>query len=122
MIEDMLDGGGGTFQANMARAQAETANRNANDAASKVAELEQKVEKTLIICEALWSIVKKSHKLEDSHLVQLMKDIDSADGVLNGRVKKSPPVVCSECNKTVQRGKIKCMYCGHENEISPFRR
>ncbi len=101
--------------ANSARESSQNSERN-------VIKLEKKVENLLIVTEALWTIIKKSHKLEDSDLEKLIEKIDLKDGRLDGRVAKTGPVKCQNCGKTVQNGNVKCMYCGTKSTKGVFQR
>lgn len=105
-----------------AQASANQANSKARDAKSDVQFLQWKVERLTMVTEALWEIIRKSHKLEDDDLQKLVAQIDLKDGKLDGKVAKSPPIKCSQCNKSVPRGKRVCLYCGTENEIPVFKR
>ena len=105
-----------------ARNDANRAQSSSQSAERKVEQLEKKLETSLMVCEALWNIVKKSHKLEDDDLTRMVKEIDRRDGRADGKVAKSAPLKCGACGKTIQRGKSRCMYCGRDHEISPFKR
>ena len=105
-----------------ARQTAVDAKSKAQKSQRDVENLEQKVEMLLMVTEALWAIVKKSHKLDDSYLSQVIEEIDLKDGKLDGKVGKTPPIKCSNCGKSITRGKTKCMYCGTKNEVQVFKR
>ncbi|MBF0197936.1 MAG: hypothetical protein HQL32_09505 [Planctomycetes bacterium] len=105
-----------------AKASANNAHSKASKAESEVHFLQWKVERLTMVTEALWEIIKKSHKITDQDLQKYINQVDLKDGKLDGKVAKTPPVKCSRCKKTVQRGKTVCMYCGEQNQISPFKR
>jgi ribosomal protein L32 len=120
MIDDFLDSFFVDHRIASVSRIADSANQKHSENTSKVHELEKRVDKLSMICEALWTVVKKSHKLEDADLQKLVESIDGADGMVNGRKTKSPPTSCPKCGKTVQRGHGKCMYCGCEIERDMF--
>jgi hypothetical protein len=105
-----------------AQATASAAKHQSSGNEQKVKELELKLERTLMVTEALWEIIKKSHKLEDSDLKSLIQEIDLRDGKSDGKVQKTEPSKCPSCGKTIQRNNSNCMYCGAESPASPFKR
>jgi len=90
--------------------------------ASELVELEAKVERLLIITEALWTILKEKNGLEDQELARQMVQIDLRDGKLDGRVSTSPPVLCPKCNRVVGKNLVRCMFCGEPIVPQPFDR
>ena len=119
---DVIHGISIQSQAMAADINASAARRTASGAKRQVLELEMKVEKSLMVCEALWEFVKRHHNLQDSDLVELVRKIDLKDGKEDGKVSKTKPLKCEECGKTIQRGKNKCMYCGHTQDAGMFDR
>ena len=101
---------------------ARSARDASQDAQYRVIELEQKTEMLLMLNEALWEIIKKSHKLNDEYLIELIREIDLKDGKLDGKVAKSGPRVCAQCGKTIQKKRLTCMYCGETYDRKPFER
>lgn len=105
-----------------AKSDARQAQSKAQGNAREMMLLEQKLERTMMVCESLWNIVKESHGLEDDDLAKMVKAIDLEDGRADNKVKKSPPIQCKRCGKTVPRTRTTCMYCGEEHTVSPFKR
>ena len=89
---------------------------------AEILELQLKVERLLIITEALWSILKEKHGFEDQELIKRMVEIDLRDGRLDGRVATTPPQACPKCKRTLPKGKPKCMFCGELIPPTPFAR
>jgi len=89
---------------------------------SEILELEEKVERLLIVTEALWNILREKLSLEEQELVRRMVQIDLRDGKLDGRVAPSPPQQCPKCNRTLPKGKSRCMFCGEPIPPRPFAR
>ncbi|MCK5000675.1 MAG: hypothetical protein KAS23_14125, partial [Anaerohalosphaera sp.] len=75
--------------------------------------------KTLMICEALWEILRDEHgyKLDDLH--SKLYEIDMRDGVLDGKNKRKP-TNCPNCNRTVSPRHPACIYCGQVIDNSVF--
>ena len=96
--------------------------RSSSAPAGEVARLQAQVERLLIITEALWTILKEKHGLEDQELLRQMVQIDMRDGCLNGRVAATPPEPCPKCQRVVPKGSIRCMYCGEPLMMNPFAR
>ena len=92
------------------------------DLNKRIQELEDKLEMSLMVSEALWEIIKKSHNLDESHLTALIHDIDLKDGRLDGKVAKTTPDNCVSCGEILARGKSQCMYCGQLHQVQPFKR
>ena len=89
---------------------------------SEMLELEEKVERLLIITEALWSILQEKLSLDEQELVRRMVQIDMRDGKLDGRVTPSVPGPCPKCNRTLSKGRPRCMFCGEPITPMPFAR
>lgn len=94
------------------------AGRTASSAASKAANAQNKVigaeakaEKALMICEALWIIIREKLDLDDELLEKAVKAVDLQDGKLDGKVVHDI-ATCSNCGRKVGRNRATCMYCG----------
>ncbi len=81
--------------------------------------LEKRLDRAMLACEALWSIVREKLDVTDEELAQRMNDIDIADGTLDGKSKKTG-VACPKCGRTIKRSSPKCMYCGQQIVHDPF--
>ncbi len=101
------------------RIKAAGASRDARAARSKTGELEARLDRTLMACEAMWSLVREKFELTDLQLIDRINELDLSDGKLDGKVRRHA-VVCQKCKRKVARRFAKCMYCGHEMESSPF--
>ena len=76
----------------------------------------------MMITEALWTILKEKHGLEDKELLRRIVEIDLRDGQLDGRVATTPPEPCPKCQRIVAKGSVRCMYCGEPLAMNPFAR
>ena len=80
------------------------------------------VERLLMITEALWGILKEKHGYTDDDLANRVMEIDRRDGAVDGRVARSPPGACPRCNRTLERKRAFCLYCGQAIALDPFER
>ncbi len=76
--------------------------------------LNQKVERLMMITEALWIILKETNNFTDEILKKKINEVDMKDGKLDGKVTPEPPGECSNCGKVLQKNKKYCIYCGDE--------
>ena len=89
---------------------------------SEIAELQMKVERLLMVTEALWTILKEKHGLEDQDLLRQIVQIDLRDGRMDGKVASTPPKPCPKCERMVAKHSVRCMYCGEPLLVDPFAR
>jgi hypothetical protein len=80
------------------------------------------IERLLMITEALWGILKEQHGYTDDELMRRITEIDRRDGKVDGRVAQSPPGSCPRCNRTLERKRSFCLYCGQAIAWDPFER
>lgn len=97
-------------------------NTQADDATHRVAKLEMRVEKLMLISEGLWNLLKQEHGYTDEMLINKVHEIDSEDGILNNRVAVDPPDRCPKCGKVLQKNRVTCMYCETVAETDVFKR
>ena len=105
--------------ASHAAQEASRASSQAQSVGRHLKELEANLAKTLMICEALWEILRDEHgyKLDDLH--SKLYEIDMRDGVLDGKNKRKP-TNCPNCNRTVSPRHPACIYCGQVIDNSVF--
>lgn len=80
---------------------------------------EMRMERVLLVCEAMWTILRDKLGVTDLELLQRINDLDLSDGQLDGKVRKSA-VACPKCGRTIARRLPKCMYCGQAIMHDPF--
>lgn len=103
---------GSTMDAARAAGDARRARNDATSAADRV-------ERALLACEAMWSLVREKLSLTDEDIVRRMNEIDLSDGRLDGKVQKNA-VACPSCGRTISRRFPNCMYCGQAIVHDPF--
>jgi hypothetical protein len=87
---------------------------------NQVEDLEAKVDKLTLICEAMWTLLTQRLGVSVQELVQVMHDIDLQDGQLDGR-KSSPPKPCPSCQAMVAAELSRCQFCGASvPNLDPF--
>ena len=102
-----------------AAGDASSARSTARTLRDDVARLKRQCDKSMLICEALWTLMRDRLGLDEDELLKLVAKIDLTDGHLDGRVCR-PPGTCPACNRTIPRRLTNCMYCGHEIDVDPF--
>ncbi len=105
--------------ASYAQASATDASNRAREARTKVDELETKCDKALLVCEAMWTLLRDKLGVTEQELVDRVNEIDLSDGKLDGKVRR-PAVECTKCHRKVARRFQRCVYCGCAVEHDPF--
>ncbi len=101
------------------QAEAARATGDARRARTDVDALEARLDKALLACEAMWTIMRDKFGLDDAQLVERINDIDLSDGELDGKTRK-PAVACPKCGRKISQRFPKCMYCGQPIVHDPF--
>ncbi len=91
----------------------------ARKAQGKASDVDVRLERTVLACEAMWSILRDKLGVTDEELVERINDIDLSDGKLDGQVRKTA-VACPKCGRTIARRFPQCMYCGQPIMHDPF--
>ena len=78
-------------------------------------ELDARVDRLLLVIEAMWSMLKEQG-LTDEQLAARIAEIDSSDGVADGR-RVIPAVSCRSCGSKVMGGLPRCQICGTETGV-----
>jgi hypothetical protein len=103
----------------MAHAEASDAKREARRAQSDAAEMEARLVRLAMACEALWTILRDKLGASDEDLLDRITEIDLSDGRLDGKAARTA-VSCPKCEKTIARRFPNCMYCGQAVMHDPF--
>ena len=73
-----------------------------------------------LVCQAMWTLIRERTDLTEKDLLTRVTELDSRDGVLDGRYVK-PPIECSKCGAKVARKFNRCLFCGQPSpEASAF--
>jgi len=100
-------------------ASAIAAQAKADRVASDLKFLAARLEKAMMICEALWIIIREKLDLDDDLLEKAVRAVDLQDGKLDGKVVREV-LTCPACGRKVGRNRIACIYCGAEIKGNVF--
>jgi len=98
-------------QINDANASANQAHQKATDQQYHIKQLEQSIDKLVLINMAIWNLLKTKTGLTEADLLKEMETIDLRDGVADGRITPSASL-CPKCGRTVSSRHKRCLYCG----------
>jgi len=102
------------------------AERAANRTRSLGEELDSRVERLLLVTQAMWELLSERTGLTVGDLAERVRSLDARDGRLDGRhgpAPDAPQVRCSSCQAVVPAGKTTCQFCGAsvpEAKADPF--
>ena len=103
-----------------ARAATYTRGAAASSAAlgqTQIGDLNDRIDRMLLVMDALWDLLKEQG-YTDEQLMERIKELDSADGTLDG--KRSPnPVACPKCKSMIAPGRETCVFCGAPSPAGP---
>lgn len=102
-----------------AASDAAEAKGDAKKAQRSATEIEAKLDRSLLACEAMWTLLRDKLGMTDVDLLKRINEIDLSDGKLDGKVRRSA-VGCPSCGRTIARRFPKCMYCGQAIMHDPF--
>ncbi len=108
-----------SYSADVKAGQARSA---ASRAESAVQRMDHEIERLLMICEAMWSILKEQYGYDDKELIKRVMEIDMRDGRLDGKAPRSEPGECRECSRKLSKRHVRCIYCGTLNAPELFGR
>ncbi len=103
----------------VAAQDAAQAKGEARRASTRSEDVERQLDRTLLACEAMWTILRDKLGVTDLELVERINEIDLSDGKLDGKVRKTA-VSCPNCSRTISGRFPQCMYCGQPLVRDPF--
>lgn len=89
-----------------------------SDAREDLWRLDDRMERLLLLSEAVWELTAPALGLSDEHLAAKMAEIDGRDGPVDGRRNRQART-CPECQAAIQKGRSTCMFCGAEQATAP---
>jgi hypothetical protein len=95
------------------------AEHKAAAAQSQARLVEANLARVLLICEALWEILRDKFGLSDEQLREKIQEIDLRDGTLDEKCQRKA-VECPGCGHTVSGRHPACLYCGQIIDDSIF--
>ena len=108
-----------TYAGSMASQDAARAGSKTDKLAHENKVLRANLEKTMLICEALWELLRDKAKLTDTDLHNKIYEIDMRDGVFDGKNQRKA-VECPDCGRKVSARHPACIYCGKVIDASVF--
>jgi hypothetical protein len=103
-----------------AERQADAGRRAADQANSRIRDLEADVDRLRLACAAMWSLLKERCSVSDQEFADRLRDLDLRDGKLDGRMAPEAST-CSKCGRVMSARHQRCMYCGAEGlQTGPF--
>jgi hypothetical protein len=94
-------------------AEARSASRTADSAKDKAIRIQDDLDAMLLKIQAMWEVISVKLDISDEELLAKVKEIDSRDGVMNGKAKPEP-VICDSCSKPNSLKRRHCLFCGKE--------
>ena len=82
-----------------------------------VEELNQRMDKLIITCQAMWEIIKENSNMQEEDIVAKINEIDKRDGVEDGKITLKI-AKCVSCGRTLSRKHNKCLYCGSSPKLT----
>ena len=98
-----------------AEVEAQRSSRRADSVKEDVRNLEERLDRLLLVTQALWSLLRKRTKLTEKDLLNEVTELDLQDGKLDGKATK-PIVRCPKCDATICHKFNRCLFCGEPYE------
>jgi len=83
----------------------------ANQAARTAVDIEERLDKLMLINMAMWELIRDRSKLTEADLLAKVQELDLRDGVPDGKMTRTVSK-CSKCDRTMSPRHQSCMYCG----------
>jgi hypothetical protein len=77
-----------------------------------VSELEDRVDRLAMLCCAMWTMIQAHTGATDEELTDLVRDLDLADGHVDGKAAEVQVSACGACGRPVALKRLRCQYCG----------
>jgi hypothetical protein len=94
--------------------RADTAADRSRRVVESVDDLRDQLDRLQLICEAMWTVVKRRTGADERELTRLIEEIDLRDGKLDGRAAPAAQA-CARCKRVVSVRTGVCLYCGAQN-------
>lgn len=98
------------------KATAEYTAYQAERAAGKIEDVEERLDKLALLNYALWSLLKERLGVSEAELLERVQELDLRDGKLDGRIN-GVVINCDDCQRPLSRRHRKCLYCGFELKV-----
>lgn len=81
----------------------------------QIRELEQQVQRLMLLNQALWELLRDRLQLTDGDLERMAHEVDMRDGVEDGRMTDTA-LRCPTCGRVSSSKHWRCLYCGQQFE------
>lgn len=98
-----------------ASADAKQALSKAYESGSQVSSIERKLDRAVLLNQAIWSLIKQQTSLTETDLMQEIRRIDMLDGQLDG--KSAETKKCNKCSTILAASAVTCYQCGAKNSV-----
>ncbi|MBN1555999.1 MAG: zinc-ribbon domain-containing protein [Phycisphaerae bacterium] len=78
---------------------------------SDVRFLEDRLDKLLLVCSALWELLRDRTDLTEDDLLAKVQEVDLRDGQADGKITRTVKK-CPKCGRTMSPRHKQCLYCG----------
>jgi len=78
---------------------------------NEVAQLRQELDRSTLILQALWELLKKKNSATEEELVEMISAIDMLDGKADGKPSRVPED-CPDCLRPLSLATNTCFFCG----------
>ena len=78
-------------------------------------DLNQKINKLTLCCQAMWELIQQNTNLTDSDLNRKVMEIDMRDGVNDNQLTPRPKK-CPRCDSMISVKFRRCLFCGFEDQ------
>jgi hypothetical protein len=95
-----------------AQARISAARFDAKAALDEIAQLQQRVDRLSLLCQAMFEEMEKSAGLSEARLKERMLEIDLRDGKRDGRLAPSSGGKCPDCGHIITKIRSNCFWCG----------
>lgn len=99
-----------------ASADAKQALTKTYESSANTSSIERKLERVVLLNQAIWSLVKLQTNLTESDLMQEIKRLDMLDGQLDGKIAETKK--CSKCSTILAASATSCYQCGAQTNVN----
>ncbi len=108
-----------SISSSMAMSKSAEASRKATSTERRIRMMEEYLDRSFLIHEALWELLRDKAGLKLDDLENKLYEIDMRDGELDGKNQRKS-VECKNCKRTVSARHAACIYCGEIVDDSIF--
>jgi ribosomal protein S27AE len=80
---------------------------------TRLRELENRLDKLMLVCLAMWELLMEKGGLSEEELAEKVEEIDLRDGVGDGKITRKV-AECPQCGRVMSPRHSRCLYCGAE--------